>query len=176
MKTESNIVNAINNNTKSLLLNDATINLQNSFDYGGSYNAINDGGVYGLSRIIKQNIMLNSEIPIFYYHNKVFVAWIIFWFSPSLIPAKSTPVIANATIEPMGIARPVIAVAIALSLSPNHLLHKIFYALRKIGPARDMIDVPPKMGQNESPTSVNMRIQPPKVRKKHPNLRTLAVE
>jgi hypothetical protein len=49
----------------------------------------------------------------------------------------------------MGIARPVIAVAIALSLSPNHLLHKMFYALKKIGPAKDIIDVPPSIGQNE---------------------------
>jgi hypothetical protein len=60
------------------LLNDAAINLQKSFDCGGSYSAISEGGVAGLSRIIKQNTMLNSDIPIFYCQSKVFVAWITF--------------------------------------------------------------------------------------------------
>jgi hypothetical protein len=61
---------------------------------------------------------------------------------------NTIPVCKNAIVEPNGIAKAVIAVAIALSSSPNHRLQMIFNALRKIGELKDTIDDPAKIGQN----------------------------
>jgi hypothetical protein len=50
--------------------------------------------------------------------------------SPDYTPENTIPDQTNAIIEPIGIPIPVIVVARALSLSANHLLQIIFYALK----------------------------------------------
>jgi hypothetical protein len=79
--------------------------------------------------------------------------------------------------EPTGIASDVIAVAIARSLSANHLLQITFWAQRKIGLAREIIIVPVRMGQNWFVSKKEIiRSQLPKVKTKLANRKMFAVE
>lgn len=68
----------------------------------------------------------------------------------------------NAKSPPIGLESPLSAVAIPLSLSPNHLLQMMFWALYMIGPAIELMKAPVTIDQNSFPSKVDSyRIQHP---------------
>jgi Na+-translocating ferredoxin:NAD+ oxidoreductase RnfE subunit len=76
-------------------------------------------------------------------------------------PKKKTPPITSPTTAPRGLGRPRIAVAVLLSLSPNHLLQTGVTALSMIGPGQERIVVPTMTGQKVDVKVVMLRIQAP---------------
>ncbi len=105
---------------------------------------------------------------IFCCHSSSFVAAIVYDISPVQIPAKSIPVCTNAVTDPRGIARPVIAVARPLSLSPNHRLQIIFCAERKIGLAKEIMKDPSSIDQKCPSKVLIYLIQQPTIKSEAP--------
>jgi hypothetical protein len=100
----------------------------------------------------------------------------VYYSSPGLIPANTSPVCVKAATEPRGIASPVIAVARPLSSSPNQRLQMMFYADRNIGPASEMTNDPTSIDQKWPSNVLICLIQHPAINRKAPRRRVVAAD
>lgn len=133
--------------TKLRFFKASKIILSNFFE-GASRSATALGGILGLSYIIRQKIT-QLAVTYMFYHQSIFSR--DFYVSRGVskeTPRKKTPLITNPTIAPRGLGIPSIAVAVLLSLSPNHLLQMGVTELKIIGPGKDKIVFPKSNGQN----------------------------